>query len=130
VVSYQRLYVPETLAGLVTPNAESLDLLDRFGRDHGLRLHRVPDLQPATFKRAQILGFNGQPLLQMTFSDAGGQPVALCVTMTGEADSPPSWQAAEELEVVTWTMGGNRFVLVGTTSRDVLNVVLQEFTAA
>ncbi|AHD03303.1 hypothetical protein [Leisingera methylohalidivorans] len=37
------------------------------------------------FKCAQLLGFNGKPLLQMAYLDPDGVPVAFCVTCSAGA---------------------------------------------
>ncbi|MEM7058462.1 MAG: hypothetical protein AAF557_12785 [Pseudomonadota bacterium] len=113
VADYQVLYSTATLTNLQMGSDRRTESLARTSRDLGLPLTvdqvSVPGLE---FQRAQILDFNGQPLAQLTYLDADGNPIAFCLTRS-DIDSKASNQEISGLNAVTWANGGMGFILIG-----------------
>jgi anti-sigma factor RsiW len=122
VVEYQRLYVRETLAG-GAPDAQTIaQQVASVSTYSGLQLSatsiELPDL---SFRRAQTLGINGQPLVQMAYVTRTGDPVALCFTrQTAAAAAPTHAILISELNTVSWNDGQFGFVLVGRVESAIL----------
>jgi anti-sigma factor RsiW len=114
VAEYQVLYTTATLAPLhLDPAAQRAEVEsagDAIGRPITLAALQVAGLD---FKRAQILGFDGRPLVQFAYLDAAGTPIAFCAMRTGEADSPVRAGELRELAAASWTRGGYAFIVIG-----------------
>lgn len=44
-----------------------------------LDLERLSRIQGLTLRRAQVLGYRGQPVIQIAFTDTKGAPFAFCI---------------------------------------------------
>ena len=113
VASYQSLYTPETLAAVTLTQAERQAQLQTVSAAVGLDLTDVPDAEGLTLKRAQILSFNGKPLVQLAYQRADGTPVALCIIPAGPDDKPVSMGAAQGMELARWNTPGFGYILIG-----------------
>ncbi|MEL7132394.1 MAG: hypothetical protein AAGK77_08280 [Pseudomonadota bacterium] len=113
VASYQVLYTPETLVIANPSVAETQMQLATVSDALGLDLNGLPEAEGLTFKRAQVLGFNGKPLVQIAFARADGTPVALCIIPSGPDAKPVSMGAAEGLGLARWNTPGYGFLLIG-----------------
>ena len=113
VASYQSLYTPETLASVTLTEAERMAQLQTVSAAVGLDLTGVPDAEGLTLKRAQILAFNGKPLVQLAYQRADGTPVALCIIPAGPDDRPVSMGAAQGMELARWNTPGFGYILIG-----------------
>ena len=113
VASYQSLYTPETLASVTTTDAERVAQLANVSEALGLDLTTLPDANGLVFKRAQVLGFNGKPLVQLAYQRADGTPVALCIIPAGPDGKPVSMGAAQGMELARWNTPGFGFLLIG-----------------
>ena len=112
VARYQALYVPETVAYLdATPDtlaqemaraSEALDLV--------LPVEALQSVGGLQLRRAQVLGFEGQPLIQLAYTDAQGTPFALCI-MPGQSGGGAEKLAG--LATHAWASDSHGFVLVG-----------------
>ncbi|APX12811.1 anti-sigma factor family protein [Tateyamaria omphalii] len=115
VASYQVLYTPETLA-IAQPTAEEAAVqLAAVSDALGIDVTGLPEAQGLTFKRAQVLGFNDKPLVQIAFARADGTPVALCIIPAGPDAAPVSMGAAEGMDLARWNTPGFGFLLIGGT---------------
>ncbi len=113
VASYQALYTTATLDG-ATPSPQEAEVqLARVSDALGLDLRGLPVAQGLTFKRAQVLGFNGKPLIQIAYLRDDGTPVALCIIAAGPEGKPLSMGAAEGLDIARWNTPGFGFLLIG-----------------
>lgn len=113
VAKYQVLYVPETLA-VPGPSRESqserlASLSDALGRD----LSAATAVSSLEFKRAQMLGFNGEPLVQMAYVSSVGIPYAICVTKVDEANQGPQPATIEGLAASFWVRDGYGYIIIG-----------------
>ncbi|MFK7834652.1 MAG: hypothetical protein AB8B60_00400 [Sulfitobacter sp.] len=130
VASYQALYVTETLSGATQDSASTTAVLTRAGAEFGVALDPATQIDGMEFKRAQILGFKGKPLLQMAYLTPDGTPLALCLVSTGNEDRGPKPTVMFDLAGVSWVRDGVGYFLVGGTDTDLLNTLTGEIRAA
>ena len=116
VADYQSLYVPETVgdAGGLEAGRRTLE---RIARETGLATG-IPDLSAFgyAFARAQRLGYEGDPLVQLVYTAPGKLPLALCHMPRDGADAPLVTAERSGLATASWAAAGQRFVLVGEES--------------
>lgn len=115
VVEYQRLYVTQTLAQASVPGEAELEQqlasVSNFG---GLKVSgKATQLPGLSFRRAQNLGVQGRPLIQMVYVTERGEPVALCFTREGRRAEAPKASVIAGMNTVTWSNGEFGFVMVG-----------------
>ena len=117
VANYQALYVKDTVSAAAFEEAELRRQLalasDRLGRS--LDLESVGAIGELSLVRAQVLGVDGLPLIQLAYRDNAGRPFALCITSAGEP-MPAGQVISEELHglaTTSWGDGGYRFIMVG-----------------
>ena len=130
VAVYQALYVAETVAPLA-PTPEGLAAeFERASNILGREL--VPaeydDLPGLTLKRAQVLGFEGQPLIQIAFASETSAPIAFCILRSGE-DAGAVQTELSGLPTVHWSEGGFGYMLIGDLSEGALRALASELGA-
>ncbi len=115
VVDYQRLYVRETLANGGAPDAQTTtQQLANVSSHSGLTVQtQATQLPGLSFRRAQTLGVQGQPLIQMAYVTQSGDPVALCFTPQATPATPPTPSVIAGMNTVTWNDGKFGFIIVG-----------------
>ncbi|WP_299287618.1 hypothetical protein [uncultured Tateyamaria sp.] len=115
VASYQALYTTETLS-VADPSADDAAVqLAAVSDALGLDLAALPQAEGLTFKRAQVLGFKGKPLIQIAYLRDDGTPVALCILPAGPDAQPVNMGQAEGLDIARWNTPGFGFLLIGGT---------------
>ncbi|WP_299620320.1 hypothetical protein [uncultured Tateyamaria sp.] len=127
VASYQALYTTATLADAAPTAAETTAQLVTVSQAVGLDLTGLPEAAGLTFKRAQVLGFNGKPLVQIAFLRDDGTPVALCIIPAGPDAKPVNMGAAEGLGLARWNTPGHGFLLIGGTDAAPLEAEAETF---
>mmetsp|Transcript_23030 Transcript_23030/g.39043 ORF Transcript_23030/g.39043 Transcript_23030/m.39043 type:complete len:190 (+) Transcript_23030:34-603(+) len=127
VASYQALYTTATLADAAPTSAEAFAQLATVSRAVGLDLTGLPAASGLTFKRAQVLGFKGKPLVQIAFLRDDGTPVALCILPAGPDAKPVNMGAAEGLGLARWNTPGHGFLLIGGTDTTPLEAEAETF---
>lgn len=113
VASYQALYVTETLSNAAQSPEDADLVLARAAKTFGVDLEHATQVQGMTFKRAQMLGFEGRPLLQMAYLTPDGTPMALCLVAVNEAERGPEPSMMFGLAGVSWVENGVGFFLIG-----------------
>jgi anti-sigma factor RsiW len=113
VASYQALYVTETLDHVTQDTAVTVGILADAEINFNVALAPAVELEDLNFKRAQMLGWNGKPLLQLAYLDSDGTPMALCLTPVGADDSEPKTSTSHNLAGVSWVKDGIGYYLVG-----------------
>lgn len=113
VANYQALYVSQTLSGAVQPEATTQAVLEHARVGMGLMMDTPPRIEGMTFKRAQILGLKGAPLLQLAYLRADGTPFALCVMPVGARAQAVKGDTLYDLAVAHWVQDGLGYVLIG-----------------
>ncbi len=73
--AYHLLYQPETLAAPMQGDGGVAQVSEALGQD----LSALADVEGLDFRRAQILGWQDQTLIQFAYLDANGRPVAVCI---------------------------------------------------
>ncbi|WGI23144.1 hypothetical protein [Amylibacter sp. IMCC11727] len=112
--SYQALYVPTTLA-IASPDAASgqaqlANVSDVVGQD----LTGVQAIDGLDFKRAQVLGYNGKPLIQIAYVNGAGEPMALCVIKLDSAtEEAVETRTMNGLAAASWKADGYAYLLIG-----------------
>lgn len=113
VASYQSLYVTETVANANQPPDMTAEVLAGFGSDHGIDLTPAQSVDGLDFKRAQILGFKGKPLLQMAYLSEDDVPFAFCITRFAGEDRGPRTETLEGLSATSWVKDGIGYLVIG-----------------
>jgi anti-sigma factor RsiW len=114
VIEYMDLYTPDTFA-LADPDtavqAKQLRAVsDKVGVDLTPDKVAVPGLR---YRTALNFSYDGQPLAEIAYTDAGGAPVLFCAIADGTPDAPPRMVAREGLSYVAWSRGGRSYMFVG-----------------
>lgn len=122
VADYQSLYVPETVASIDrgTARAAAEALLQSVASQPGLDV-AIPDLTSLDydFVRAQQLGYNGEPLIQLVYTNPDGHPLAVCfmpADNTGALSNSAVVGITRGLGTIHWRDQGTRFVVVADES--------------
>ncbi len=116
VAIYQTLYINATLAGIEQqPKAATLEL-DKVSQSIGKKVDLSVLVQQSQldYKRAQILGFEGRPLMQLTFLSKIGDPIALCIIRSGNQESREI--VVSEMHgmlAASWSKDGYEYLLIG-----------------
>jgi anti-sigma factor RsiW len=116
VASYQSLYSSDTLADDDSSPTEMQAQLAQVSQLVGADLTKLPQVDGLTFKRAQVLGFKGKPLVQLAFVRSDGTPVALCIIKAKTKDSKPiNSEELSGMAAASWNSDGLAYLLIGGT---------------
>lgn len=113
VASYQALYVTETLSTSQQSSEATDAVLARAAQEFNATLAPATEIEGLEFKRAQMLGFNGKPLLQMAYLTPDGIPMALCLIRTDDPDRSFKQIDMFNLAGVSWVNDGVGYLLIG-----------------
>ena len=113
VASYQSLYIPETLDGPPQNAERAQNVLARAEQEFGLSLQAATTIDGMPFKRAQMLGLNGKPLLQIAYLTPDGVPMALCLIRVNKPDRARKDTTLFELSGTSWVKDGVGYFLIG-----------------
>ena len=114
VADYQVLYIPQTIAVNGLGEDVARQQIETLNSNFDIDLMNLPDLPGLELRRAQLLGFEGKPLLQIVYSDMNGGPVALCLVESAiEAPSALETYRLKEMEAAVWRSQGHDFILIG-----------------
>jgi len=127
VAAYQALYVQDTVASLPQQDpandANLVRVASVLGRD--LKLPEGPS--SLDYRRAQLLGFQGQPLVQLAFVSPSGAPIALCIIKNDGADTELELVNLEGLSTAYWRKNGFNFMLIGGTDTELIKKEADRF---
>ena len=112
--NYQVLYTKQTL-DVPSPDTDvSAQMVAEVSQLIGRDLTAALKVDGLTFKRAQVLGFKGRPLIQIAYVNELGEPFALCViAMKDVADQPAKVRAFSGLSAAHWKRDGFGYLLIG-----------------
>jgi len=133
VATYQALYINATLAHIDQPNTNLADELKRVSQAIGkdIELSSVEGRGQLDYKRAQILGFNGRPLIQLAFLSKVGTPIALCIIRSQtNAARDVSMSEREGMSSASWAKGGYEYMLIGGGDDMLISQAAKEFVDA
>ena len=122
VTQYQSLYVDNTVKHIVPDHEQASTFLDAVAQRTGMLTH-IPDFSKAgyQFVRAQELGYDDKPLIQLVYSKPGAAPLALCYMPSNENSSGDRTLASYHgLSTISWMANGQRFVIVGSEGEKTL----------
>ena len=121
VADYQVLYGADTLDGINPTPDEALAQLRQVGSALNLALEDLPTPEGLTFRRAQILEFNGRPLAQIAFTRDDGTPLALCILASNKPATPEMDVAnLKGLGSVSWQSSTHGYILIGGSEAETL----------
>jgi len=87
----------------------------------GLDLTALAQVDGLRFHRAQQLGFNGKPLIQIAYTLPDGTPVAICILPNGSDPRGPRFQQVEGMQSADWTTGSHGVLIIGGDDQVVLD---------
>ena len=130
VANYQSLYVTDTLAAPpLAPPEQRMSVAALSGR-LGVDLVPLIDLDDIQFRRAQMLGFNGEPLVQMAYFAEGAVPIAICVTPITGPDTATNHSRMFGMEAVSWTANGHGYLIIGGDDPSLVKALAEQVRAA
>lgn len=119
VADYQSLYVAQTVSNIHDGRMKADELLARTDILEVMDA-KIPDLSNYNYQfvRAQQLGFQGQPLIQLVYTSPGKKPLALCfMPSKGQDQNTISLAVHEGLGSASWRTASQRFVIVADESQ-------------
>lgn len=131
VAVYQSLYIPSTLNHIDQPAQIQKDELTRVSMITGkkLPLEALTSVSKLDYKRAQILGFEGEPLAQLTFLTAMDTPIALCIIRANSArTSAVTTKNIEGMSAASWQQDGYAYLLIGGYDQPFIQETAEHFS--
>lgn len=135
VAAYQALYVGGTLSHLTPVAEQQLEELSLVGKALGKRfeLASLQEVEQLDYKRAQTLGFEGRPLVQLAFMSKVGAPVALCIIRSAQSTEVRSdirLETIEGMQAAHWGGDGFEYLLIGGTDAELISSAAAYFSNA
>lgn len=118
--TYHALYVNRTLAQIDQNADEAAVQLADVSTALGKTIDPAALSQndQLDYKRAQILGFEGRPLVQLAFLSKLGAPIALCIMRAyNAADSDVRVNEMRGMSAASWTTGEFDYLLIGGSDK-------------
>ena len=86
------------------------------------------DAEGLHYRRAQVLGFEGAPIVQLAYVTETGVPVALCVLRgDGAEDAAVVTTERHGMPAAQWANNGREYLLVGRMDAKALARVAEDF---
>lgn len=132
VAAYQALYTNTTLKDVASSQQEQQQELTQvasaIGKNITLdKLNISPQLE---YKRSQVLGYNGKPLVQIAFLDSMGQPIALCIIRSDEGKKLDlQMNSMEGMSTAAWSKDGYEYILIGGQNDALISRMASEFSS-
>lgn len=122
VAHYQALYVPDTLISVAPDTARLQTEFARASSALGLALDPLAfsNLEGLKLRRAQVLGFEGVPLVQIAFTLPDGRPIAFCILRKSGGITSPKADVLVGLTTASWSTKTHRFLTIGEANRSVI----------
>ena len=131
VAAYQALYTTDTLEHVQLNEPHATAELERVTQavSRPLELAQLIDLPGLQYKRAQVLGFNGKPLAQLTFLTDAGEPIAICIIPSSGGNSAMESSVLEGMAATKWVDGGHAYLVIGGDDSDKIRTIAEALTA-
>ncbi len=116
VAAYQSLYIPSTLTHIDNTVDQQHKELTRISLITGkkIALESLTSSEELVYKRAQILGFEGKPLAQLTFLTESDTPIALCIIKASSLKNTAiETKTIEGMSAANWQQDGYAYLLIG-----------------
>lgn len=132
VAAYHALYTEQTLVDIAQTNIAASDQLRiaaaTIGKD--ISIDTLQASKSLSFKRSQVLGFKGKPLLQLSFVTESGEPVALCILKKPDLpDSQPKTVILEGMPATSWSKSGYDYILIGGSDTNLIKNAAQIYAS-
>ncbi len=124
VAHYQALYVAETLTGIQPTPQRLAQEIARANQLLGLNLsiETLSGFKGLTLRRAQVLGFEGQTLIQIAYTTANGTPIAFCILkQQNSVDQAIATTELVGLAAATWQSTDHSFLTIGGQDQDLMS---------
>ena len=124
VAEYQALYTTDTLKPLKTDPALVARQVQFAATVLG-RPVKVDNLQVTglELKRAQVLAFEHQPLIQFAYLDREQTPIAFCAMRTQAPDEPVQISLINGLATAFWNRSGYGYMVIGGTDDSAIQAI-------
>ncbi|MEO0943837.1 MAG: zf-HC2 domain-containing protein [Pseudomonadota bacterium] len=130
VANYQSLYVTDTLsAPPLAPETQRINVAALSGQ-LGVDLVPLIDLDDIQFRRAQMLGYEGAPLVQMAYLADDAVPIAICVTPISGGDTSVTQSRLFGMEAASWTTNGHGYLIIGGDDPALIEALAERVRAA
>lgn len=130
VANYQSLYVTETLSAPPLPPQTQRMSVAALSGQLGVDLTPLIALEEIEFRRAQMLGIDGAPLVQMAYLADGTVPVAICVTPISGDDTSTRLERLFGMEAASWTANGHGYLIIGGDDAELIKALAEQVRAA
>ncbi len=130
VARYQALYVADTIAHIGRdPDLIALQF-ERASRAINLNLPQqaLSDVAELQLTRAQILGYNGAPLIQIAYQSKTGAPIALCIIAKADSNAQGPIQSSVMMGLASssWETDNHQFLLIGNAPNQEMKLWAQK----
>lgn len=125
---YHALYVHKTLAHIAQTDEAAKAELTRVGGVIGRAFdHASLGAEGLDYKRAQVLGYKGKPLLQLAYLSKIGAPVALCIYKSGTTKhASVRSEKRRGLSAASWSKDGYEYLLIGGEDQALIKAAAEE----
>eukprot|EP00752_Nemacystus_decipiens_P019397 g17453.t1 len=123
IANYQVLYVPATLPGDEPDTDQALAQLQRLSEELGRDLSNASAVAGLSYRRAQMLGLNAEPLVQIAYLSEGNDPFAICITPVDEASYAPTTETLAGLAASHWVEDGFGYLVIGGTDLNTVSTI-------
>lgn len=123
VAEYQVLYTRQTLNAVKLSPRQLERSFARLSGALGMEVSPAKlNVAGLYLKRGQVLGWKGQPLVQIAFLPrAKGNPIAFCITRSPGKDQAPRAEQRLGLNVSHWRKNGFGLMVIGEQSPEEIN---------
>jgi anti-sigma factor RsiW len=124
VAEYQALYTTDTLK-LLKVDPALVDRQVQFAATALGRTVKVDNLQVTglELKRAQVLAFEHQPLIQFAYLEREQTPIAFCAMRTQAPDEPVHISVINGLATAIWNRAGYGYMVIGGTDGSAIQAI-------
>ncbi len=131
VADYQSLYVAETVSHVRNGEQDAQALFDRLKQQTDISPKR-PNLNSLgyAFVRAQQLGYDSQPLVQLIYRNDKGDLLALCYMRDELPNQSVLIETHGAMLSAVWRAEGQRYVIIGGQNESLLSQIQSKTASA
>ncbi len=132
VAAYQALYINETLASIDRADDALDEELSRISNAiaKSIDLSALQAVDALNYKRAQVLGFEGRPLIQLAFLTDQGDPVALCIIRAEDGEAMSTvLKDMEGMSSASWADESFEYLLIGSGDDALIEKAAKAFSS-
>lgn len=131
VAAYQALYTNSTLKNVALSDEAKQAELNRVAAAIGktITIDKLNVSPQVEYKRSQVLGYEGKPLIQIAFLDSMGQPIALCIIRSSDTQKLDlEIDSMEGMSTANWSKDGYEYILIGGKDDDLISRMASKFS--